>query len=164
VNGKCGIKNSLNRKHEPVTCFSTLSREVSIVFSFYIEMATRSIIMDASMTCSWCMSRCHLVASLTGVERTTPFEMCGISTFKTLILATSVISSISCLMRIIRLSRCARKGSRRDNNLNPLWFFDPLSKIRSSNCLDVALDFMPNHPVTFVNLVGLFQQCHSLFS
>jgi hypothetical protein len=136
--GKCGIEKFLNKKHEPVTCFSTFSREVSIALPFYIKMAMKPIIMDTSMTCSWCMSRCCFITSPTGVKGTTPFEMCGIAAFKTLILASSIISSISCSMRMIRLLRRARKGSRRDNNSNPLWFFDPLSKIRLSDCLNVA--------------------------
>jgi hypothetical protein len=136
--GKCGIENFLNKKHEPITCFSTLSREVSITLPFYIKMATKPIIMDSSMTCSWCVSRCCFVTSPTGVKRTTPFEMCGIAAFETLILALSIISSISCSMRMVRLLRRVRKGSRRDNNSKSLWFLDPLSKIRPSDCLNVA--------------------------
>jgi hypothetical protein len=136
--GKCGIENFLNKNYEPVMCFSTLSREVSIALSFYIKMATKSIIMDPSMTCSWCVSRCCFITSPAGVKGATPFEMCGIAAFKTLILVSSIISSISCSMGMIRLSRCARKGSRRDNNSNPLWFLDPLSKIRPSDCLNVT--------------------------
>jgi hypothetical protein len=162
--GECGIENFLNKKHEPVMCFSTFSCEVSIVLSFYIKMAMKPIIMDASMTCSWCMSRCCFVTSPTGVKGTTPFEMCGIAAFETLILVSSIILSISCSMRIVRLSRHARKGSRWDNNLNPLWFLDPLSKIRPSNGLNVALYLMPNHLVSFVDFVSFPQQCHSLFS
>jgi hypothetical protein len=136
--GKCGIENLLNKNYEPVTCFSTLSHEVSIALSFYIKMATKSIIMDTSMTCSWCVSWCCFITSSAGVKGATPFEMCGITAFETLILASSIISSVSCSMRIIRLSRRAKKRSRRDNNLNPLWFLDPLSKIRPSDCLNVA--------------------------
>jgi hypothetical protein len=127
--GKCGIENFLNKNYEPVTCFSTLSREVSIALSFYIKMAMKSIIMDTSMTCSWCMSQCCFITSPAGVKGATPFEMCGIATFETLILASSIISSISCSMRMIRVLRRAEKGSRRDNNSNPLWFLDPLSKV-----------------------------------
>jgi hypothetical protein len=114
------------------------SREVSIALSFYIKMATKSIIMDTSMTCSWCVSQCCFITSPAGVKGATPFEMCGITAFETLILALSIILSISCSMRMIRVLRCARKESRRDNNLNPLWFLDPLSKIRLSDCLNVA--------------------------
>jgi hypothetical protein len=135
---KCGIENFLNKNYEPVTCFSTLSREVSIAISFYIKMAMKSIIMDMSMTCSWCMSWCCFITSLAGVKGATPFEMCGIAAFETLILASSIILSISCSMRMIRVLRHARKGSRRDNNSNSLWFLDPLSKIRPSDCLNVA--------------------------
>jgi hypothetical protein len=136
--GKCGIENFLNKNYEPVTCFSTLSREVTIALSFYIKMATKSIIMDTSMTCSWCVSRCCFITSLAGVKGATPFEMCRVAAFETLILASSIILSISCSMRVIRLSRRARKGSRRDNNLNSLWLLDPLSKIRLGDCLNVA--------------------------
>jgi hypothetical protein len=136
--GKCGIEIFLNKNYKPVTCFSTLSCEVSIALSFYIKMATKPIIMDMSMTCLWCMSWCCFITSLAAVKEATPFKMCGITTFKTLILASSIISSISCLMRMIRVLRHARKGSIRDNNLNPLWFLDPLSKIRPSDCLNVA--------------------------
>jgi hypothetical protein len=136
--GKCGIENFLNKNYEPVMCFSTLSREVSIALSFYIKMATKSIIVDTSMTCSWCVSCCCFITSLAGVKGAIPFEMCGVTAFETLILALSIILSVSCSMRMIRLSRCARKGSGRDNNSNPLWLFDPLLKIRPSDCLNVA--------------------------
>jgi hypothetical protein len=128
-------------------CFSTFSCEVPIVFSFYIKMAMKSIIMNTSLACSWCMSGCYLVAGLTGVERTTPFEMCGISAFKTLILVLSVVLSIGCTMRIVQLLRCTRKGCGRNHDSNSLWFFDPLSKVRLSDCLDVTLDLMSNHHV-----------------
>jgi hypothetical protein len=161
--GKCGIENFLNRKHEPVTCFSTFSHEVSIILSFNIKMATNPIIIDVSMTCLWCMSRCRFITSPTGVKGTTLFEMCGIAAFETLILASSLILSIGCSMRIVRLLKGARKVSRWDNNSNPLWFLDPLSKIRPSNCLNVALYLMPNHLVSFVDFVSFSQQCHSLF-
>jgi hypothetical protein len=124
---KCGIENFLNKKHELITCFSTLSCEVSITLSFYIKIATKSIIMNMSMTCPWCVSWCCFITSLAGVKGTTPFEMCGIAAFETLILASS-----------IRLLIRARKGSRRNNNSNPPWFLDPLSKIRPSDCLNVA--------------------------
>jgi hypothetical protein len=164
VNRKCGIENFLNRKHEHVTCFSTLSCEVPIVFPFYIKMATKSIIMNMPIACSWCMSRCYLVAGSTGVERTTLFEMRGISTFETLILTLSIVLSIGCMMRVVQLSRGTRKRCGRDHNSNSLWFFDPLSKVRSRDCLDMTLDLMPNHHVPFVDFVGFLQQRHSLFS
>jgi hypothetical protein len=48
--------------------------------------------------------------------------------------------------------------------LNSSWFFDSLSKIRMSNSLDMALDLLSNHLVTFVDFVGLLQQCLGLFS
>jgi hypothetical protein len=78
MNRKCGIENFLNKKNECVMCFSTFSCEVFIVFPFYIEMATKSIIMNMPLACSWCMSRCYLVTDSTGVERAIPFEVCGI--------------------------------------------------------------------------------------
>jgi hypothetical protein len=76
------------------TCTSTLSSEVSLVFSFNIIIAANSVIMDASMACSWCMSRCWLFASLAGMERTIPFEMGRIAAFKALILLASIILTI----------------------------------------------------------------------
>jgi hypothetical protein len=42
-------RNILNKKHEPVTCFSALSCEVPIKLSFNIKIAMKSIIMNASM-------------------------------------------------------------------------------------------------------------------
>jgi hypothetical protein len=101
MNRKCGIENFLNRKHEHVTCFSTFSHDVPIVFPFYIEMAMKSIIMNTPLACSWCVSGCYLVAGSTGVERATPFEVCGISAFETLILVSGIVSSIGCTMRVV---------------------------------------------------------------
>jgi hypothetical protein len=75
-------------------CTSTLSGEVFLIFSFNIVIATDSVIMDASMTCSWCVSRCCLLAGFTCVEGTVPFKMGRIATFETLILSMGVISSI----------------------------------------------------------------------
>jgi hypothetical protein len=164
MNRKCGIVNFLNRKHECVTCFSTLSHEVTIIFPFYIEMATKSIIMNTPLACSWCVSSCYLVAGSTGVKRATPFEMCGISTFETLILILSIVTSIGCTMRVVRLLRCTRKGCERDHDSNSLWFSDPLSKVRSRDCLDMTLNLVSNHHVLFVDFVGFLQQCHSLLS
>jgi hypothetical protein len=161
MNRKCGIENFLNRKHECVTCFSTFSHEVPIVFPFYIKMATKS---NMSLACSWCMSRCYLVTGLTSVERAILFKVCGISAFETSILASSVVSSIGCTMRVVQLSRCTKKGCGRDHNLNSLWFSDPLSKVRSRDCLDMTLNLMPNHHVPFVDFVGFLQQCHGLLS
>jgi hypothetical protein len=143
---------------------STFSGEVSIVVSINIVMAPDSIIVDASMACSWWMSRCYLITGLTLVKGTIPFKMSGILAFKTLVLASSVVSSISCSMRIIRLSRCTGKGSGRNHDLNSLWFFDLLSKVRSRDCFDMTLDPMSNHHISFVNFVSFFQQRHSLFS
>jgi hypothetical protein len=135
-------------------CFSTLSCEVPIIFPFYIEMATKSIIMNMPMACSWCLSRCYLITGLTGVERATPFEMCGISAFKTLILTSSIVSSIGCTMRVVQLSRCTRKGCRRDHDSNMLWLTDPLLKVRLRDCPDMTLDLMSNHHIPFVDFVG----------
>jgi hypothetical protein len=129
MNRKCGIKNFLNRKNEHVTCFSTFSHEVFIVFPFYIEMATKSIVTNMPLACLRCMSRCYLVTGLTGVERAIPFEVCGISTLETLILVSSIVTSIGCTMRVVQLMRHARKGGGRDHNLNSLWFSDLLSKV-----------------------------------
>jgi hypothetical protein len=89
-----GIENFLNKKYEPVTCFSTLSHEVSIIFSFYIIMALNPIIIDASMGCSWCVPRCCLFTGLTCVKGTIPFKMGRITTFKTLVLLMSMIPAI----------------------------------------------------------------------
>jgi hypothetical protein len=164
VNRNCGIENFLNRKHERVTCFSTFSCEVPIVFPFYIEMATKSIIMNTPLACSWCMSGCYLVTGLTGVERATPFEVCGISTFETLILVSSIVMSIGCMMRVVQLSRCTRNGCGRDHNSNSLWFSDLLLKVRSRDCPDMTLNLVPNHHVPFVDFVGFLQQCHGLLS
>jgi hypothetical protein len=50
-------------------CFSTFSSNISIVFSFYIKMGTKSIIMNTPLACSWCMSGSYQIAGLTGVER-----------------------------------------------------------------------------------------------
>jgi hypothetical protein len=94
VRKDCGIENFLNKKYEPVTCFSTLSREVSIIFSFYIVMASNPIIIDTSMTCSWHVSQCCLFTGSTCVKGTIPFKMGRIATFKTLILLMSIILAI----------------------------------------------------------------------
>jgi hypothetical protein len=80
---------------------SAFSSEVTIVVSLDFVISSESIIIDASMTCSWCMSRCYLIAGLTGVKGTIPFEVCGIPAFETLILVLSVVLSISCSVRII---------------------------------------------------------------
>jgi hypothetical protein len=143
---------------------STFPGEVTIIVSINIVMTPDSIIVNASMACSWCMPRCYLITGLTSVERATPFEVCGVSAFKTLILASSIVSSIGCTMRIVRLSRCTRKRCGRNHDSNSLWFFDLLSKVRSRDCLDVTLDLMSNHHVPFIDFVGFLQQCHSLFS
>jgi hypothetical protein len=142
---------------------STFPGEVTIIISINIIMTPNSIIVNASMACSWCMSRCYLITGSTSVERTTPFEVCGVSAFKTLILALSIVLSIGCVMRIIRLSRCTRKRCGRKHNLNSLWFFNPLSKVELRDCLDVTLNLMSNHHVLFVDFVGFLQQHHSLF-
>jgi hypothetical protein len=86
-------------------CSSTFSGEVSVVFSLYVVIATNSIIMDLSMTCSWCMSRCCLSTCSTLVKGTVPFKMGRIATFKTLILSTCIISTIGSEMGVIRSSR-----------------------------------------------------------
>jgi hypothetical protein len=164
MNRKCGIENFLNRKHEHVTCFSTFSHEVPIVFPFYIKMAIKSIIMNTSLACLRCMSGCYLITGSTSVERATPFEVYGVSTFKTLILASSIVTSIGCTMRVVQLLRCTRQGCGRDHDSNSLWFFDLLSKIRSRDCLDMTLNLMSNHHVPFVDFVGFLQQRHSLLS
>jgi hypothetical protein len=142
--------------------FSTFSCEVPIVFPFYIEMATKSIIMNMPLACSWCVSGCYLVAGSTSVEREIPFEVCGISTFETLILALSVVLSIGCTMRVVQLSRCTGKGCGRNHNLNSLWFSDPLLKVRSRDCPDMTLNLVPNHHVPFIDFVGFLQQHHGL--
>jgi hypothetical protein len=102
------------------------SSEVIIFVSFYVVMAPNSIIEDASMTCSWCMSRCCLLTGSTRVEGAIPFKVCRISTFKTLILLSSIVSPVSCSMRVIQLSGSTRKGSERNYNSNLLWLLDLL--------------------------------------
>jgi hypothetical protein len=163
MNRKCGIENFLNRKHEHVTCFSAFSCEVPIVFPFYIKMAMKPIIVNTSLACLRCMSRCYLITGLTSVERATPFEVHGVSTFKTLILMLSIVLFIGCMMRIVCLLRCTRKGCGRDHDLNSLWFFDPLLKVGLRDCLDMTLNFMSNYYIPFIDFFGFFQQCHSLF-
>jgi hypothetical protein len=164
MNRKCGIEIFSNRKHEHVMCFSAFFREVPIVFPFYIEMAMKPIIVNTSLACSRCVSGCYLITGSTSVERATPFEVRGVSAFKTLILTSSIVLSIGCMMRIVHLSRCTRKGCGRDHGSNSLWFFDPLLKVRLRDCLDMTPNLMSNHHILFIDFVGFFQQRHSLFS
>jgi hypothetical protein len=100
------------------------------------------------------MSGCYLVTGSTGVERAVPFKVCGISALKTLILASGIVMSIGCVMRVVQLTRCARKGGGRNHNLNSLWFSDLLSKVRLRDCPDMTLNLMSNHHVSFVDFVG----------
>jgi hypothetical protein len=142
----------------------TFPVEVTIFISINIVMTPNSVIVNTSMACSRCVSRCYLITGLTSVERTTPFEVCGVTAFKTLILASGIILSIGCKMRVVQLSRCTRRGCGRNHDSNLLWFFDLLSKVRSRDCLDMTLNLMSNHHVPFVDFVGFLQQRHSLFS
>jgi hypothetical protein len=91
-------------------CFSTFFCEVSIIFPFYIKMAMKSIVMNMSLACLRCVSRCYLITGSTGVERAVPFEVCGISTLETLILVLRIVMSIGCVMRVVQLVRRAKKG------------------------------------------------------
>jgi hypothetical protein len=105
---------------------STLSSEVSIILSFNVIMTVDSIIINTSLTCSWCVSRCNLVAGSTGIEGAIPFEMRWIATLETLILSSCIVSTIGSLVRIIRLMRWAWKKDRKNYNSNSLRFPDLL--------------------------------------
>jgi hypothetical protein len=142
----------------------TFSSEVIIIISFNILIAPDSITKDLSMTCSWCMSRCRLLTGSTHVEGAIQFEVSGVPTFKALVLSSSIVSSLSGLMRIIQSSRCTGEGSGKNHKSNLLWFFDSLSKVGLRNCLDMTLNLMSDHHISFVNFVGFLQQCHGLFS
>jgi hypothetical protein len=164
VSRKCGIENFLNRKNECITCFSTFSSKVPIIFTFYVKMATKSIIMNTPLACSWCMSGCYLIAGSASVKRTIPFEMERIAALEALILLFSIVTTIHSTVRVVRLVRWSRNGNRGDHNLNLLWFFDLLSKVRLSNSLDMTFNFVSNQHVPFVDFVGFLQQHNSLFT
>jgi hypothetical protein len=59
---------------------------------------------------------------------------------------------------VIGSLRRARKWGRRDDYSDLLWFLDFLPQIRSSDSLDVTLNFVSYHLVPFVYFISLFQQ------
>jgi hypothetical protein len=93
-------------------CFSTFSSKVFIVFTFYVEMATKSIIMNMSLACSWCVPGCYLIAGLASVKGTIPFEMGLIAALEALILSFSIVSTICSTVRVVRLVRWSRNRNR----------------------------------------------------
>jgi hypothetical protein len=94
-------------------------------------MATESIIIGGSSTCSWHVSRCDLVASPTSVKGTVSFKMGRIATLETLILSMCIsmrLSMIDCgPIKIIRATRGSRKWSREDNSAKLLRFLNLLT-------------------------------------
>jgi hypothetical protein len=86
-----------------------------------------TVIVNTSSTCSWCMSRCNLIAGSTGVEEAIPFEMGWITTLETLVLSSCVVLTIGSPVRIIRLMRWAWKRGRRNYNSDLLRFLDLLT-------------------------------------
>jgi hypothetical protein len=80
---------------------SAFSSEISIIVTVDIVMSMDSIIIHASPTGLGCMSWCYLITSSADVERTVSFKMGRVTTFKTMILMSSVITSIGHAMRVI---------------------------------------------------------------
>jgi hypothetical protein len=64
-------------------------------------MSMDSIIMDTSMTSSWCVSWCCFSTCSTFVKGTIPFEMGRIAAFKTLILLLCIILTIGSQVGVI---------------------------------------------------------------
>jgi hypothetical protein len=110
------------------------------------------------------MSRCNLATGWTSVERTIPLKVGGISALETLILSFGIVSSICSAVGVVRLTRWPRNRNGGNYDSNSLWFFYSLSKVGSSDILDMTFNFMMNQYVPFVNFVGFLQQCHGLLT
>jgi hypothetical protein len=133
---------------------STFSGEVFIIITIDIVVSMDSVVVHTSLACFGCVTWCYLITSSTDVERTVPFKVGRITAFETMILLLSIVTFIGRAMRVVWLSRCTRKGCRRNHNSNSLRFFDLLSKVRSRDCLNMTFNLMSNHHILFVDFVS----------
>jgi hypothetical protein len=96
------LLNGLENKYVQTTCGDlTFSGKISIEFTFNIIMSADSIVIRSSSTCSRCISWHYLITGLTLVKGIIPFEISGDPAFKTLMLTSSIVLSISCSMRVV---------------------------------------------------------------
>jgi hypothetical protein len=80
---------------------SAFSGEVSIIITIDIVMSMDSVIVPMSLAGLGCVSWCYLITSSADVERTVPFKMARVTTFETMILTSSIITSIGHTMRVV---------------------------------------------------------------